>query len=75
MKTKIALLFLLIVSVTGAAANEDTSIMPDNISSSISTSLTEQSTEEETNSPSFAPIFTVVGLLAAAYLILRQRDN
>ncbi len=74
MKTKIVLLLLLVASITGVAANEDAST-PDNISSSISTSLTKQNTEEETNSPSFAPIFTVVGLLAAAYLILRQRDN
>ena len=78
MKTKIALLLLLVISFTGVVANENVSIS-DNVSDSMITSPTDSDVdnieEEEKDHPHFEAIFAIVGLLAIAYFVVRQRTK
>ena len=75
MKTKIALLLLLVVSITGAIADENVS-MSDNVSD---TSPTDSDIgiieEEETDPPGFEAVFAIAGLLGVAYLVVRQKED
>ena len=64
------------LSIAGAAANENTSIT-DNINESIIASSTDPEVsmkEEERDPPGFEAVFPIVGLLAVAYLVRQKED-
>ena len=77
MKTKIALLLLLVVSITGAIADGEIAIS-DNVSdnTTLPTDLDAGIIEEEKNNPpGFEAVFAIAGLLGVAYLVLRQKED
>ena len=57
------------LSISGVVADENV-VIPDNMSDS--TILIK---EEETKPPGFEAVFAVAGLLAVAYVVMRQRED
>ena len=77
MKTEVVLLLLLVISFTGVVADTNTSMSDDNINESIiaSPTVSDIVPEEKNNPPGFEAVFAIAGLLAIAYLVVRQRED
>ena len=73
MKTTIALLLLSAILFAGLTANGN---VADNTNNSTALpTVSDVVAEEETDPPGFEAVFAIAGLLAVAYLVVRQKED